>query len=233
MKNTINFSLVITILLAAILGCSSTSKERTQIGTNQSNVAVVLNKSESSPSSRSYADTLSAKPKTNSAVVISEHANLRDSDNGDASVIGQIARDSSVEVIKQQGGWFYVKSDTGLQGWMHGNTLRLERYETSKPSKNPSPVYVPDQQKEISEDGEDTPSGSREYITGPRGGCYYINGNGNKTYVARSMCGGATTNYQRKVSLSSSGGYIRGPRGGCYYITGGGRKQYVDRNLCN
>ena len=29
---------------------------------------------------------------------------------------------------------------------------------------------------------------SREYIRGPRGGCYYINGNGNKTYVDRSMC---------------------------------------------
>ncbi len=26
------------------------------------------------------------------------------------------------------------------------------------------------------------------YITGPRGGCYYINSNGNKTYVDRSLC---------------------------------------------
>lgn len=29
---------------------------------------------------------------------------------------------------------------------------------------------------------------TRSYITGPRGGCYYINGNGNKTYVDRSLC---------------------------------------------
>ena len=29
---------------------------------------------------------------------------------------------------------------------------------------------------------------TRHYITGPRGGCYYINGNGNKTYVDRSLC---------------------------------------------
>jgi len=28
----------------------------------------------------------------------------------------------------------------------------------------------------------------RSYIRGPRGGCYYINSNGNKTYVARSLC---------------------------------------------
>lgn len=28
----------------------------------------------------------------------------------------------------------------------------------------------------------------RVYIRGPRGGCYYINSNGNKTYVDRSLC---------------------------------------------
>lgn len=31
-------------------------------------------------------------------------------------------------------------------------------------------------------------SGSGPYITGPRGGCYYINLHGNKTYVAHSNC---------------------------------------------
>lgn len=28
----------------------------------------------------------------------------------------------------------------------------------------------------------------RTYYKGPRGGCYYINSNGNKTYVSRSLC---------------------------------------------
>ena len=28
----------------------------------------------------------------------------------------------------------------------------------------------------------------RQYITGPRDGCYYINRNGNRTYVDRSYC---------------------------------------------
>lgn len=31
-------------------------------------------------------------------------------------------------------------------------------------------------------------SNSSRYIRGPRGGCYYINGNGNKSYVDRSLC---------------------------------------------
>lgn len=31
-------------------------------------------------------------------------------------------------------------------------------------------------------------SNVRTYIRGPRGGCYYINRNGGKTYVDRSLC---------------------------------------------
>lgn len=68
---------------------------------------------------------------------------------------------------------------------------------------------------------------SRTYITGPRGGCYYINSNGNKTYVDRSLCGSPTN------GQSTSTGYIRGPRGGCYYINSNGNKTYVNRSLCN
>jgi hypothetical protein len=33
-----------------------------------------------------------------------------------------------------------------------------------------------------------SPPYGHTYIRGPRGGCYYINRNGNKTYVDRSMC---------------------------------------------
>lgn len=41
------------------------------------------------------------------------------------------------------------------------------------PAVPTAPVYVPP---------------SHYYITGPRGGCYYINSNGNKTYVDHSFC---------------------------------------------
>jgi hypothetical protein len=66
-----------------------------------------------------------------------------------------------------------------------------------------------------------------KYIKGPRGGCYYINSNGKKTYVDRSRCGSPSN------GRVTSSGYIRGPRGGCYYINGNGNKAYVDRSLCN
>lgn len=80
------------------------------------------------------------------------------------------------------------------------------------------------------------------YIRGPRGGCYYINSNGNKSYVDHSYCSEQkeekpTSSYSDYSSSSSSSSYssnyIRGPRGGCFYYTNSGRKQYVDRSLCN
>jgi len=44
---------------------------------------------------------------------------------------------------------------------------------------------------------------SKNYIRGPRGGCYYINSNTNKTYVSRSYCGSgyqSRTKYKTKKS---------------------------------
>ena len=82
----------------------------------------------------------------------------------------------------------------------------------------------------------------REYITGPRGGCYYINKNGNKTYVDHSYCNGnsaASTSSSKKKNVSYSApstrgnSYTRGSKGGCYYISVSGRKVYVSRDKCN
>lgn len=43
---------------------------------------------------------------------------------------------------------------------------------------------------------------SSRYITGPRGGCYYLNGNGNKTYVDHSFCGREDTQAASARNLS-------------------------------
>ena len=71
--------------------------------------------------------TLEVTQKSNTAIVISQHANLRDADNSGASVLQIVPQNSSVEVIKQQGEWFYVKTEV-KQGWMHGNTLKLQNF---------------------------------------------------------------------------------------------------------
>jgi hypothetical protein len=60
-----------------------------------------------------------------------------------------------------------------------------------------------------------TPQGTtHNTYTGPRGGHYYINGNGNKTYVTPQ----STINSQNVQT---------GPRGGQYYINSHGNKTYI------
>ncbi|HEX6911878.1 MAG TPA: hypothetical protein VF142_15855 [Longimicrobium sp.] len=81
---------------------------------------------------------------------------------------------------------------------------------------------------------------------GPRGGCYYINRNGDRTYVDRSACAGSGASAAPepliKTERESSGGSRRsgggrqlyvGPRGGCYYINRNGDRTYVDRSECH
>lgn len=96
--------------------------------------------------------------------------------------------------------------------------------------------------------------GSRTYYTGPRGGCYYINKNGNKTYVDHSFCNRKSEGVPVKVTdvqtdsssrsmpllsgekqrtQTTQRTYYRGPRGGCYYISKSGNKVYVDRSVCD
>jgi hypothetical protein len=94
--------------------------------------------------------------------------------------------------------------------------------ETTSPDKTESKRKTP----ETSDDSDIESYPSRDYQTGPRGGCYYISGSGSKVYVDRSFCGGP-------APKSNPDGYIRGPRGGCYYINSSGNKTYVDRSLCN
>ncbi len=60
-----------------------------------------------------------------------------------------------------------------------------------------------------------SPSGHDTY-TGPRGGQYYYNGNGNKQYITPQSTIDNNTIYT-------------GPRGGQYYINGSGRKTYIKR----
>jgi hypothetical protein len=119
-----------------------------------------------------------------------------------------------------------------------------EKRRTPTPTPTPSPSPFAAEELDIpysapaesaSVAKESSRSGSNGYILGPRGGCYYINSGGNKTYVERSLCGAESSLPPAYLATpkSSSSKYIRGPRGGCYYINSGGNKSYVDRSLCD
>ncbi|KGE14478.1 hypothetical protein [Sphingobacterium deserti] len=73
-------------------------------------------------------------------------------------------------LLKPNGTWEYVQSEGSTT---HGTTSnRRSGRSTYSASSQPTSNRAK----------------QRQYIRGPRGGCYYINSNGNKTYVDRSMC---------------------------------------------
>ena len=111
------------------------------------------------------------------AVVITDNANLRGTPTELGKVVETLPQDTVVEVIQQKGAWFLIQS-TDYVGWMHGNTIRLS--STSVIPKTVRTTTVSSTKTRQSSD--------RVYTRGPRGGCYYINSNGNKTYVDRSLC---------------------------------------------
>jgi hypothetical protein len=111
------------------------------------------------------------------AVVITENANLRGTPTESGKVVETLSQDTVVDVLQQKGAWFLIQS-TDYVGWMHGNTIRLS--SASVIPKTVRTNTVPSTKSRQSSD--------RTYIRGPRGGCYYLNSNGNKTYVDRSLC---------------------------------------------
>ncbi len=127
MKNKLNLLLVLVVFVFLALGC--TPKSETGVRQfSSSNAALNSANQVSSPPKL---------PKSNTAVVISLHANLREKDDSSSAVLEVVPQDASVEVIKQQGAWFLVKTETN-QGWMHGNTLKLQNYD-KKLSAVPAP----------------------------------------------------------------------------------------------
>ncbi len=119
------------------------------------------------------------------ATVISENANLRGTPTTKGKVVDVLPNDTLVEVIKQKGVWFLVQA-TDYVGWIHGNTIKLT---DSSSLKSRSVISQPAQTRSKTRRTKPRRTKTyRTYIRGPRGGCYYINSNGNKTYVARSLC---------------------------------------------
>ena len=122
------------------------------------------------------------------AIVISEQANLRGTPTERGRVIDTVSQNDQVEIVKQAGAWFLVQTPD-LVGWLHGNTIRLTSARNSSQGFYSTPAPV----KSVAQPAYTTPrtrtnADSRQYYRGPRGGCYYINGSGKKTYVDHSYC---------------------------------------------
>ncbi len=124
------------------------------------------------------------------------------------------------------------RSETAVSGSRQSPANNVPRATTKSTPKRSSATTKQKTSDTTTVNPDSSVANSRGYIyiTGPRGGCYYINRNGNKTYVDRSLCV-SLQGYSDSTSRSQSR-YITGPRGGCYYINRNGNKTYVDRSLC-
>jgi hypothetical protein len=142
---------------------------------------------------------LSASIFAQTASVKAENANLRGTPGMNGKIVNILARDTSLEVIKQKGTWYLVQS-TDYVGWIHVDTITLtdSRSEIQELSVLPVPDSSPTTTKTMtepiplteskSEKGTVLATESRSYIRGARGGCYYLNSSGTKIYVNRSFC---------------------------------------------
>jgi len=78
--------------------------------------------------------------------------------------------DGEKVILKPDGTWEYPTSNVSPINQLRSNKSSSNtRTTTARPSRSSS-------------------SSAKSYIRGPRGGCYYINSSGGKTYVDRSMC---------------------------------------------
>lgn len=77
--------------------------------------------------------------------------------------------DGKTVLLKSDGTWEYVKDKS--------TSSNINQFKSTRSFPSPRRTNT-----------SKSSSSSRNYIRGPRGGCYYINSNGNKTYVDRSMC---------------------------------------------
>lgn len=130
------------------------------------------------------------------ARVISANANLRDTPSIASGSEQEIVEGTLVKVLDEKLPWYVVRAGNRV-GWMHGNTIEFlgtlnpvtetPKRQTVAPDYDP-PTPSPPRRDSLPETSTRTSSGSRSYIRGPRGGCYYYSGSGRKVYVDRSLC---------------------------------------------
>ena len=142
------------------------------------------------------------------AIVVGDNVVVRSSSSERGSVHGVLFSGVRVSIIKRNGPWFLIRSSQ-LVGWIHRNSLRVERPSRSSavsPSRTkqvvaddpqPTPAEKPDPAKPQEPEPtspntvtDTTPlsDGKKIYVRGPRGGCYYLKPDGQRVYVDHSFC---------------------------------------------
>ena len=116
--------------------------------------------------------------------------NVRSGPGTSNARVAQLDRDDTVFLEACEGGWCRVAPAFGDGTWREGYVSEpLLHAEAAPPARVSAPTPARSTTRRTAPATRRARTVSRTYFTGPRGGCYYINGNGNRTYVEHSYCG--------------------------------------------
>lgn len=128
----------------------------------------------------------------------SVESSLRSAPSLTAHLIGHIAENERVTAFSYTGRYWGVYTTNGICGYVLESRLihtqsdirvvEGESTTTTIASVPRKPIVRTATPRPNPPRTVRRPRVTRRYIRGPRGGCYYINSNGNRTYVDRSRC---------------------------------------------
>ncbi|MBA2494283.1 MAG: thermonuclease family protein [Acidobacteria bacterium] len=158
--------------------------------------------------------------------------------------------DANLEQIKAGLAWHYKKyadeqSETDRKAYADAEIAAKEAKKGFWIMPNPIPAW---DYRTVTKTKQETEKANRKYLVGAKGGCYYLNSSGNKTYVDKKFCADIPTvvkveskpepksekeaDETKEIKKSGVRTYIKGSHGGCYYMNGD-KKVYVnDKSLC-
>jgi len=95
-------------------------------------------------------------------------------------------------VLKPNGTWEYAESKASsmnqLRSIKNASSSHTTTASSSSRGSSARSIKSSSSPHTTTASSSSRSSSSRSYTRGPRGGCYYINSNGGKTYVDWSMC---------------------------------------------
>ena len=117
-------------------------------------------------------------------------ATLRGRPSVTGKALDVVTKNEQLESIAKRDAWVLVQAED-FTGWIEAKWLESCIAGTvsktpvlgSAPAASPLPVSA-----SAVAAPQNTPSDTRTYTKGPKGGCYYINSSGRKVYVDHGLC---------------------------------------------
>jgi uncharacterized protein YgiM (DUF1202 family) len=122
------------------------------------------------------------------ATVTADKAELRGTASWSGKVLDRVKKGVVFDVLSEKAGWFLVQTKE-FPGWIVGESVHIDAGNITMGVPQPlPPSNFSSVLKSTTTTSVKPPSDGRTYLKGPKGGCYYVNGSGKKTYVDHSFC---------------------------------------------